>query len=275
MLTLAQITDIHISGADDPLNQTRNAARLRAVLKAIHGLKPRPAAILVTGDLADHGAVEEYENLKAILRTTEIPLYFGLGNHDGRSAFRDAFPATPVDENGFVQYAVTIGGLRVVMCDTLEEGENGGGFCPARAAWLARTLAAAPQTPTVLALHHPPIASFIPWMDEPATAPWLGRLAEAVRGHRQILTMACGHMHRAYHGRFAGHLVSVSPATSIQLTPDFTPVDKRVPDGREILVEEPPGFSLLAWDGTSFAVHVGVGGDFPSAVTYDFPFIKG
>ena len=275
MLTIAQITDLHITTPEHPLDRARNESRLRAVLAAIHKLKPRPAAILVTGDLSDHGAAEEYAALQEILRATDIPLHFGMGNHDKRAAFRAAFPAAPVDENGFVQYAVTIGGLRVVMCDTLEEGKNGGGFCPGRAAWLARTLAEAPETPTLLALHHPPIASFIPWMDEPADTPWLARLADAVRGHRQILTIACGHMHRAYHGRFAGHSVSVSPATSIQLTPDFTPIDMRVPDGREILVDEPAGFSLFAWDGGNFAVHVGVAGDFPSAVTYDFPFIKG
>ncbi len=270
MLTIAQLTDIHISTGHD--GAERNETRLRTALGAIHRLKPRPEAILLTGDLADHGEKAEYESLRQILASAEIPLYFGLGNHDRRQAFGDCFPSVPVDENSFVQYAVNIDGLRIVMCDTLEEGRDGGGFCEKRAQWLQRTLEEAPHSPTILALHHPPIPSFIPWMDEAREAPWLTRLAETLSGKRQILTLAAGHMHRAYHGIFAGQLVSVSPATAIQLTLDLSPVNLYVPDGREILTEEPPGFTLFAWDGCALSVHTGVAGDFASAVTYTVPF---
>jgi Icc protein len=274
MLTIAQITDLHITTGKHPMERSRGEARLRATLKSIHALKPRPAALLVTGDLVDLGESEEYAALKKIMAEAEIPLYYGLGNHDRRQAFRNCFPAVPADESGFVQYAVTVGGLRIVMCDTLEEGKSGGGFCERRAQWLARTLAQAPNAPTILALHHPPLASGIAWMDEPADAPWMTRLAEVIKGHRQILTLVSGHMHRAYHGLFAEQLVSVSPATSIQLTLDLTPVDKRVPDGREILTEEPPGFTLFAWDRGALAVHVCVAGEFAPAVTYRVPFSR-
>jgi 3',5'-cyclic AMP phosphodiesterase CpdA len=272
MLTIAQITDLHVTTDKDPLNQARNADRLRQVLKSIHALVPRPAAIIASGDLADHGTPEEYEALKDILREAQIPIHFGLGNHDRRQTFRAAFSGVPVDANGFVQYAVEIAGLRLVMCDTLEEGAEGGGFCEARAAWLKQTLDDAPGMPTLVVLHHPPIASGIQWMDEPPGTAWMSRLALAIRDRKQILTLACGHMHRAYHGLFAGQLVSVSPASSIQLTLNLSPVDKRVPDGREILVEEPPGYTLFAWDRNALAVHVCVAGDFAPAVTYTRPF---
>jgi hypothetical protein len=47
-----------------------------------------------------------------------------------------------------------------------------------------------------------------------------------------------------------------------------------VPDGREILVEEPPGFALLmAYDG-GLTTHCCLAGDFTPAVTYNFPFRK-
>ena len=46
MLTIAQITDLHITTDKDPLNKRRNEERLRQVLKAIHGLRPRPTAFL-------------------------------------------------------------------------------------------------------------------------------------------------------------------------------------------------------------------------------------
>lgn len=273
VLTIAQITDLHITSAKDPANRARNAARLHQVLKAIHALRPRPLAIFASGDLVDRGEPEEYAELQAISRAVEIPLHFGLGNHDRREAFRAAFPSTPVDENGFVQYAVAFEGLRVIMCDTLDETKTGGGFCASRANWLRRTLGKAPDTPTLIFLHHPPIPSGILWMDEPPDAEWMVRLGETVQGARQIRTLACGHMHRAYHGLFAGQAVAISSATAIQLTLDLTPVDMRVPDGREILNEEPPGYTIFAWDKTSFAAHACVAGDFSPAVTYDHPFV--
>ena len=51
MLTIAQITDLHITNGSQPKDRERNAARLRTVLKSIYAMKPRPAAILATGDL--------------------------------------------------------------------------------------------------------------------------------------------------------------------------------------------------------------------------------
>src|SRR5882757_9023870 len=166
VLTIAQITDLHITNGTKPKDQVRNAARLRIALKSINDLKSPPACILVTGDMVDLGQPDEYDALKEILAGTKIPMHFAVGNHDSRAAFREAFPGTPVDENGFIQYAVMVGDLRIVVCDT-QEGKEHGGFCENRAAWLARTLDEAPDTPTVLAMHHPPIPSGIVWMDEP------------------------------------------------------------------------------------------------------------
>jgi 3',5'-cyclic AMP phosphodiesterase CpdA len=131
-----------------------------------------------------------------------------------------------------------------------------------------------PDTPTILALHHPPVPSGIVWMDEPEDAPWLKRLAGVIEGRKQIEAMICGHMHRAYNGKFAGHVVSVSSATSIQLALDVRPIDLRVPDGRELLTERAPGYTLLVWHGGRLALHSCPAGEFKAAVTYQVPFIQ-
>jgi 3',5'-cyclic AMP phosphodiesterase CpdA len=274
MFSIAQITDLHITSDSNPETKRRNGARLRETLKAIDALKPRPIAIIASGDLVDKGAPDEYAEFKAVLRDASIPLYLGIGNHDSREAFRTAFPQTPVDANGFVQYAIDFGGLRLVMCDSVDPGRDGGAFCVARAAWLSGILDAEPRTPTIVALHHPPIASGIQWMDPAPDEEWIARLATVLDGRSQVQAVICGHIHRAFHGIFAGTLVSVSPATAPQLTLDMTDVDRRVPDGREIVREEPPGFSLHSWDGRTLTTHVCVAGDFAVVANFDVPFAE-
>jgi Icc protein len=275
LLTIAQITDLHITTDKDPLNQRRNEERLRQVMKTIHGLRPRPVAIIASGDLVDRGEVEEYLELKRLMADSEIPIYYALGNHDLRAPFLEVFsgPGAQTDPNGYVQYAVDFGSMRMVVCDTLE-GENHGDYDEARAAWLSATLDEAPERPTAVILHHPPIPSGIRWMDPDPQSPWLLRLAEVLTGRNQVKVLMCGHIHRAFQGLFAGHMVAAAPATSIQLTLDLTEVDMEVPDGREILVEEPPAFVLLMSNGPDLTTHVCLAGEYTPAVTYNFPFRK-
>ena len=274
MLTIAQITDLHITTDRDPVNRRRNAERLRAVLAAIHELRPRPAAILASGDLTDIGEPDEYAALADILATVEIPLHLTVGNHDRRTPFLAVFGGrhAQTDPDGFVQYAVDIGELRVIICDSLDEGAADGGFCERRAAWLAGVLDAAPERPTIVAIHHPPIPSGIQWMDPDPRSDWIVRLEGALAHREQVKAVVCGHLHRPCHGTFAGRPVSVSAATALQLTLDLTPVDLRVADGRQILIGEPPGFSLLTWTGETLITHHCVAGTFPDQITYDTPF---
>jgi 3',5'-cyclic-AMP phosphodiesterase len=275
LLTIAQITDLHITTDKDPLNQRRNEERLRQVMKTIHGLRPRPVAIIASGDLVDRGEVEEYLELKRLMADSEIPIYYALGNHDLRGPFLEVFsgPGARTDPNGYVQYAVDFGPMRMVVCDTLQ-GENHGDYDEARAAWLSATLDEAPELPTAVILHHPPIPSGIRWMDPDPQSPWLQRLSKVLTGRNQVKVLMCGHIHRAFNGLFAGHMVAAAPATSIQLTLDLTEVDMEVPDGREILVEEPPAFALLMSNGPDLTTHVCLAGEYTPAVTYNFPFRK-
>jgi Icc protein len=287
MITFAQITDLHITTLDDPYkSKERNDARLRDVLRTIYSLQPRPVAIIATGDLVDRGEAREYDELRKLLMDfQEIPIYAGMGNHDLRGPFQEVFPRNgqtllryDTDKHGFIQYEQDFGGLRLVMLDTLDERDGkayeNGAFCSKRANWLKRTLGRNARTPTMIALHHPPVKSGIYWMDAREDYSWQRRLADAVKGRKEVRTMMCGHLHRAFHANFAGQIVSASPATSIQLTLNLTEVDLRVPDGREILVEEPAGFSLHMWHEGVLTTHVAVAPAFPSAVQYQFPFVK-
>src|SRR5919198_1525698 len=158
LFLIAQLTDPHIGadwGGTDPV------ARLAAAVASVAAMRPLPDVVLVTGDLADNAADAEYEQLRELLAPLKAPLHVLAGNHDDRHALRRHFDL-PGGDGEPVQYAVDLGPLRLVVTDTTRPGHDDGELDAKRLEWLDATPAAAPDTPTPLAMHHPPVLPGIP-----------------------------------------------------------------------------------------------------------------
>ncbi|SFR80412.1 Calcineurin-like phosphoesterase [Sphingomonas jatrophae] len=253
-MLLAQITDTHIGfaggGADEP-----NRRRLDQLVAHIARLDRAPDALLVSGDLVDKGDAASYRALRQALEPLAMPIHFCLGNHDDRAAFRAMFPETEADEDGFVQYAVDLGRLRLLVLDTLEEGRHGGSFCARRAAWLSARLAEDRTRPTLIMLHHPPFETGIGWMTTHDDAPWVARLRGAIAGAENIVGMVAGHIHRPMVTGFGGAPFAVCPSAAPQLALTLAPVDPSRPDDRALIVDTPPALALHWWNGRSLVTH--------------------
>lgn len=266
-LLIAQITDIHI-GFDPGNPDEHNMRRLKAVLARLASGPNRPDLLLMTGDLTEFGDAESYRLLAEAVADCPFPVLPMTGNHDAREPLLAAFPDTP-SHDGFVQYALVLDGLRLVVLDTLEPGRHGGAFCDARAAWLRAELAARPDVPTVIALHHPPFESGIGWLDSDAGEPWIARLAGALAGHDQVRAIIGGHLHRTIHTSWEGVPLTVCASTAPLVSLDLNPVDAEVPDGREMISDELPVYALHRWDGTRLISHVEAVGGHRVLVRYD------
>jgi predicted MPP superfamily phosphohydrolase len=90
-MIVAHISDTHLDGGQ------RALARTRRVMRYLRGC--RVDAILASGDLADHGDIQEYEQVKAEL-TAGVPVLMLPGNHDRRSAYRKVLLAHGVRAAG-------------------------------------------------------------------------------------------------------------------------------------------------------------------------------
>ncbi len=211
---LVQLTDPHIGAewADaDPV------AGLAATVESVGCLRPAPDAVLLSGDLADHAADAEYEQVRELLAPLGVALFALPGNHDDRAALRRHFdvPGTGAEP---VQYSVSLGPLRLVVLDTTRPGEDRGELDPDRLAWLDAELAAAPDAPTLIAMHHPPLTTGVPAMDDlglPAAD--RDRLARVVERHPQVSRIVAGHVHRTITGQIGGRTVLAVPSTYVQL----------------------------------------------------------
>ena len=268
-MLIAQVTDLHIGfERDNPYEL--NVRRLNMVVDQLDALRPRPDLLIVSGDLVEHGDdTRAYDHAHALIGRWCGPIIFCVGNHDSRDNFCAELPQVPRDSNGFIQYEAEHGGLRFIVVDTLDEGRHGGTFCELRAAWLTERLAEKPDQPTILVLHHPPLDTGIPWMSALPHEGWVERLRAVVEPATQIQAILCGHVHRPIAASFAGKLLIVAPSTAPMVALDLEDVDPTYPDGRALIIADPPAYAIHDWDGERLLTHFEVAGPRNVLATYD------
>ena len=255
-MLIAQITDLHVGFSGDRPDEP-NLLRLERIVGTLAALEPRPDLLIATGDLTEHGDEASYRRLADTLAPLPFPVFYALGNHDKRAAFRTVF-ADVATADGFVQYAIEDGPLRCLVLDTLDENRHGGAFCAERARWLADRLAEQPGRPTVVLLHHPPAEVGIAWMDPDPAEPWIARLAGALAGHDNIVGIIAGHVHRPICLPWEGHTLTVCPSSAPEVALDLVPDDPDHPEnGRLTILAGEPGFALHYWTGTRLVTHFG------------------
>lgn len=276
---IAQMTDIHVGFAPDEQPEELNLTRFRATLaRLLHGPN-RPDLLVLSGDITDHGDPASFARTAALLKDCPCPIIPLVGNHDSREGLLGAFPQVTPAEGGFLHSVIEAPlGLRIICLDTLEDGRHGGAFCEARAAWLAARLAEAPDQPTLIFMHHPPVVAGIDWMDPAPDEAWIMRLRDVLAGQHQVQAIHCGHLHRQISTQFAGIPLGVTPSVAPLVAMDLNPIDKDVPDNRELITTEPPTYALHRWDGTALVSHYERVGDWEVLARFHAglqPMIKG
>ena len=240
-MRILHLSDTHINHARVPnrhgVDTTGSLRRILADVRHLAGL----SAVVVSGDLADSGAPEEYAVVRDLVggfaRERGIPVFCATGNHDERGAFakvlgsghldpaggdRAAFRLTSAD--GELAASSLVDGHRVVTLDSLVPGKVYGYLGAAQLEWLRELLRTPAPHGTTVVLHHPPVT-----LDNALQrALGLGNpadLADAVRGS-DVRLILCGH----FHLQIMGYLESVP----VWVTPGvFNRIDLTGPAGTE------------------------------------------
>ena len=259
-MLIAQMTDMHVKPEGVLTFGTVDTAACLA-RSVDHLNELRPDVVLVTGDLASDGRPQEYATLRQILSRLAAPAYLIPGNHDDRANLRAAFPDHRLLHEGgaFAHYVVEGWPVRLVGLDTTVPGEAGGLMCEARLAWLDAQLAAAPEAPTVIFMHHPPFRTGIGYMDALGLAN-SEAMGAIIRRNKQVERILCGHVHRPVQVRWCGTLASIAPGTAHQMVLDLAP------DAPSRWRLEPPAVQLHLWRAdTGLISHTSTIGDFGPA----------
>lgn len=205
---LAQISDTHVR-ADD------NGAAARQLRRALAAADEyRADAVLMTGDLVNDQLSEEYEILARTVAAATAPLFLMPGNHDDRGRLRAAFPSHGyLPRLGHLSFAIEDFPVRIVAVDQIVPGETHGLFTQEGAEWLDTALAAAPDKPTIVALHHPAFSTHDMLFDSISLRA-NDLFTAVVARHRQVVRVVCGHHHRVVIGQVAHAPIIAAPSTS-------------------------------------------------------------
>ncbi len=238
-LLIAQITDIHLfARTESNLLGVQTSESFQAVLEQVSTLEQRPDLLMLTGDVSQDGTVMSYKILERMLQPLNIPTCWVPGNHDCPTTMQKLLARSPF----LPEKSLRLGTWKLLLLDSSVPECVHGYLAPERLDWLDQELQRSPDTPTLIAFHHPPFEIGAKWMDEIGLKNAEDLLAVCDR-HPQIKLVLFGHIHQEFSRDRNGVTYLGTPSTCIQFkpnTPDFT------------LDERPPGFRLVSLhpDGT-------------------------
>ena len=200
MLTIAHLSDPHLDLSSD------REQRFAAVLRQINDL-PTVDALVISGDLVDHGLAKEYESFFAHL-PSDLPVLVGAGNHDLSEPLSAALTSARMSPQ--LNAVLQLDGATIVGLDSHIDGRDDGLLAVATLDF-ARDAIRAASGPVVLMLHHPPVPIGHHIVDEHFALANPQDLEMLVQESSGVIAIFTGHVHAAFTAMFAGVPVLGSP----------------------------------------------------------------
>ena len=170
MSSFIQITDTHILPMGElAYGRSDTAAALESAITTINARLPLLGDVecaIITGDLTDHGMVEEYDRFTAIMARLELPWLAIPGNHDHRETMRASFAGEDwMPESGPILWRRDFDAFTLIGLDTLLDGAHHGALSEQGLAYADQVLSGIGTRPAVIATHHPWMHTGIRAMD--------------------------------------------------------------------------------------------------------------
>ena len=195
--TFVHITDLHISAPEinDQRLKSDTTATLLKVRAMIEALDPQPAFVIASGDLTNHGDEASFRALAGHMEGLAVPIVWALGNHDTRQGFYTGLLGRPEAGDAPYDHHQVLSGIHVITLDTSTPMRIGGDLVPAQFDFLEEALAAYPDLPRIIVMHHAPALDSDPaWEWEGLSFAATERLAGLLKGH-SIAGIFSGHIH--------------------------------------------------------------------------------
>ena len=230
-LRFVHVTDTHIVGPGVRLREVDTCRTLERVVDAVNGLSPRPAFVIVGGDLvspdissdsieghrdaSDAEYEASYAVLRSILERLEVPFHMLMGNHDRRRPFRRVMLSQEAPDDERHCFVVDVDGYRVCALDSLDPGKKPGVLGEGQLDWLRGRLREAADRHVVIAVHHHAVAIGLERLDVQMLMD-ADRLWEMIVEAGNVRGVLCGHVHLQHEEMRHGIPVVTTPSTCFQ-----------------------------------------------------------
>jgi len=197
--------------------QADTARHLAETISEINAMRPRPDAVLITGDLVEHPGPVTYSHFRELIEPLEMPAYLMPGNHDDPEIMWGYFRDTPMfpGKPPHFQYVIDDFPFRILMLNSHYDDSELPFFGPRRIRWLDEELSKSDR-PTLIAIHHPPMKTGIGFIDMVGEQ-WYRDLGGVLERHSHVLKVICGHGHIDLIGRLGNVPVQMVGAIAHQL----------------------------------------------------------
>lgn len=260
-MLIVQITDMHVSVPGKLFGKhVDSRAAFERTISRVLVLDPKPDLVLLSGDLAETGAAEEYDFIAAQIARLSCPVLAIPGNHDVREEMLRKLPrCVHLQDGGHLSFDNNDYPVRVIGLDTIVPGKVHGELCERRLSWLANALSKSSGKPALIAMHHPPFLTGLKAMDNYGIKHGLDAFREIVSSHAEsIAAIVCGHAHRMIVANIAGVPVLLAPASSFPFELDLGDRPKLN------FVAEPQQFLVHTWsEAAGFVSHAAFVDEFP------------
>ena len=230
-LRFVHFTDTHVVAPGVRLREVDTCRSLERVVDAVNGLNPRPAFVIVGGDLVSpdisSDSIEghrdatdaEYEASYAVLRSIlgrlTVPFHMLMGNHDRRRPFRRVMLSEHAPDDERHCFVVDVDGYRVCALDSLDPGKKPGILGADQIGWLRDRLREAADRHVVIVVHHHAVPIGLERLDVQmlmdADALW-----DVIREASNVRGVLCGHVHLQHEEVRHGIPVVTTPSTCFQ-----------------------------------------------------------
>ncbi len=228
---LLQVTDPHLhANAASRMRGVNTYDTFLAVLDdAQRASQWPPDAIIATGDLVQDESREGYERFKACLADRGIPVLCIPGNHDDPEIMAELLDEPPFQCCGEAQ----VGAWRLIMLSTFVRSQDSGALGSKALAELNARLEARTTMPTMICMHHQPVAMGSAWLDGVGLRDG-DRLMAIVDRHPQVRAIVWGHVHQASDSTHGNVRLLSAPSTCAQFLPNnpYFALDDRPPGYR-------------------------------------------
>jgi len=154
---VAIFADTHITDG----KKKRQVGRFKMCVGKILAMNPRPATLLIYGDIVlKHGGVELYKKFRSLMKPIEkagIKWEVAMGNHDRladyRTACPDRFAEKPILEGRYI-HIVETPRADFILLDSYQKDHVDGAIEPAQMKWLTETLKKYTEKPVFVGCHH-------------------------------------------------------------------------------------------------------------------------